>query len=244
MHEHELALAREVDEPLHVARSMHAVVGLCGNEQSSTRGRGCDACHASSTFARKSTRADVHALDGRAREHRREQVDRVARARHERDVAGAEQHPEQVHEPFLRAERERRLGLGIELDAVAVAVEVADRLPELRQPAARRVAVVARDAAPPRAASRPRSRAAARPGCRSRGRSRPCPRAAARASAARPRRRRTAAARRRSELGHDRQRRSRSTVRQKRSAGVAERGGDARDRAQERRRGASSSPAR
>ena len=68
--------------------------------------------------------ADVHALDCGAREHRPEQVDRVARAGHERDVAGAEQHPQEVHETFLRAERKRRLALRVELDAVAVAVEV------------------------------------------------------------------------------------------------------------------------
>ena len=86
----------------------------------------------------------MHPLDGGAREYRPEQVDRVARARHERDVAGAEQHPQEVHETLLRAEGERRLALRVELDAVAVAVAVADRLPQSRQAAAGGVAVVAR----------------------------------------------------------------------------------------------------
>ncbi len=90
-------------------------------------------------------RADGHPLDGCARESRREQVDRVARARHERNVARPEQHPQQVHEPFFRAERERRLGLGVEPDAEALAVQIADRLPQLGQAPARGVAMIARE---------------------------------------------------------------------------------------------------
>ena len=49
-----------------------------------------------------------------------------------------------MDEPFLRAERHRRLGLRIELDAEALLIQLAHGGPQVRQPAARRVAVVAR----------------------------------------------------------------------------------------------------
>ena len=49
-----------------------------------------------------------------------------------------------MDEALLRAERQRRLGLRVELDAEAVAIELADRRSEVREAAARRVAVVAR----------------------------------------------------------------------------------------------------
>ena len=48
VHEHELTLAREVDEPLHRLGVAIAVVGLCGNETITTRGAGCAARTASS----------------------------------------------------------------------------------------------------------------------------------------------------------------------------------------------------
>ena len=83
--------------------------------------------------------------------------------------------------------------LGVELDAEAPLVALADRRAQVRQAAARRVAVVASACARPRAASRPRSAARGCRGCRSRGRSRRARRAAARASAGRPSRRRRAA---------------------------------------------------
>ena len=65
--------------------------------------------------------------DGRPGQHGRLEVDRVARRRHDRDVAGLDEHPHQVREALLRADRRHRLRLGIELDAEAVGVEVADR---------------------------------------------------------------------------------------------------------------------
>ena len=49
-----------------------------------------------------------------------------------------------MDEPFLRAERHRRLGLGIELDAEPVLVQLAYRSAQVRHAAAARVAMVAR----------------------------------------------------------------------------------------------------
>ena len=197
VHEHDLALAREVDEALQLVEARarrRRVVRERAEQDARPRlrreprlldaGREVDA------------RPDRHARDRRAGEARREEMDRIARARHERDVARAEQHPEQVHETLLRAERHRRLRLRIELDA---------RTGRDRGRRSPRAASAARGstssggcaaAARPRAASRRRPRAAARRDCRSRGRSRPRPRAAARASAARPRRTHTAGGRR------------------------------------------------
>ena len=88
------------------------------------------------------TEADV--ADLRAGEERPPDVDRVRRARHHRGVARAEEHPHEVREALLGADRRAGLRLGVELDAEAASVEVGDREPELRDAAAHRVAVVAR----------------------------------------------------------------------------------------------------
>ena len=140
-----LLLAREVDELLHlraVGDRRRRVVRERAEQHARPRLRQLprllDACD------EVDVGPDRHALHRCAREPRREEMDRIARARDERDVARAEQHPEEMHEPFLRAERHRRLGLGIELDAVPVAVQLAHRGAQIRQAAARRVAVVAR----------------------------------------------------------------------------------------------------
>ena len=89
------------------SRSTHAVVGLCGNESTTTRGRGHASSHASSRFSKKILRRRPWArcADLGAGEDRAPDVDRVRRARHERGVARAEQHPHQVREALLGADR-------------------------------------------------------------------------------------------------------------------------------------------
>jgi hypothetical protein len=87
---------------------------------------------------------EPEALDLRTREHGREAMDRVARVGHERHVPRLDEEPHQVRQTLLGADGRDRLSLGIELDAEAPPVEVADRAPEVRDAAARRVAVVAR----------------------------------------------------------------------------------------------------
>ncbi len=82
------------------------------------------------------------AVHVRAGEHGRVDVDRVARARHDGRVARLQQHPHEVREPLLGADGRDRLRLRVELDREAAPVEVADRRPQLRDAAARRVAVV------------------------------------------------------------------------------------------------------
>ena len=82
--------------------------------------------------------------DRRTGEDGREQVDRIARCRHEHRIARLDEHPEEMAEALLRAHRRDRLGLGVELDPVAARVPVADRASQVREAAARRVAVVAR----------------------------------------------------------------------------------------------------
>ena len=145
VHEHDLALPREVDEALQVveARARRRRVVRKRAEQH-TRPRLGSEPRLLDAGREVDARPHRHARDRRTGEARREEMNRIARARHERDVARPEQHPEQMHEPLLRAEGHRRLRLRIELDAVPVTVEVADRLTQLRQAATRRVAVVAR----------------------------------------------------------------------------------------------------
>ena len=123
----------------------------------------------------------VEVGDRRAREDRRVAVDRVGRRRHDHRVARLDEHPHQMREPLLGADRRDRLRLGVELDVELARVEVADRRAQPRNPARGRVAVVARLPRCLLQLRRPRCPAMARPDCRSRGRSRPRRPAAARA---------------------------------------------------------------
>ena len=87
------------------ARVATAVVGLCGNETMTTRGRG--ACTAVlDRVDRRPRSRGVH--DRRAGETRRDEVDRVAGRRHDDGVARLDQHPHQVREALLGADRARR----------------------------------------------------------------------------------------------------------------------------------------
>ena len=145
------------------------------------RARAASASRCRRPWCRRSRRVDARATSHRhlaqigAGEERPVDVDRIARAGHDRRVAAVEQHPHQVAEALLRPDRVRDLSLGVELDAPRALVVAGDRLAQLGQPARQRVAVVARVAAPPRRACRRRSPATGCRGCRTRGRSRlPC----------------------------------------------------------------------
>jgi hypothetical protein len=74
----------------------------------------------------------------------RDQMDRVARRGRDDGVARPGQHPEQMREALLGADRADDLRLGVERDAEAALVELADRRAQLRDAAARRVPVVCR----------------------------------------------------------------------------------------------------
>ena len=85
-----------------------------------------------------------HVADGAARHQEAEGVDRVARARHEHDVARRGDRLRHVGEAFLRAERGDDLALGVELHAEAAGVIGGLRAPEPGDAARGGVAVGAR----------------------------------------------------------------------------------------------------
>ena len=97
------------------SRSTHAVVGLCGNDVTITRGRGHACSYAACRFAKKSWLGPhAHVVHAGAGEDRAPDVDRVRRARHERGVAGTDEREHQVREAFLGADRRAHLGLEVE----------------------------------------------------------------------------------------------------------------------------------
>ena len=144
VHEDELVLAREVDEPLH----------QLGRRDRGGRvvreGRDHDARHGLGGLerlldARSTSPSSIRACsDGRAGEARRDQVDRVGGARDDDAVALLDEHPHQVREALLGADRADDVRLGVELHAEDLAVALADRFTQIREPAARRVAMVRR----------------------------------------------------------------------------------------------------
>ena len=97
------------------SRSTHAVVGLCGNDVTITRGRG-HACFVRGVQVREEVLlgAHAHVVHRGAGEDRAPDVDRVRRARHQRGVAGADEREHQVREALLRADRRAHLGLEVE----------------------------------------------------------------------------------------------------------------------------------
>ena len=127
-------------------RSTTRVVGLWGTTTIRARGRGLRALEhldepVVEVLVRSPSSTWITLAPARTR---REEVNRIRRRRHDRRVAWLDEHPHQMGETLLRADRRDRLRLGIELDAEAIPVQVADRLAQLRDAAARRVAVVVR----------------------------------------------------------------------------------------------------
>ena len=118
-------------------------------------------------------RAHRHLAQVGAGEQRAVDVDRVARAGHDRRVAAVEQHPHQVAEALLGADRVGDLELGVELDAPRLLVVAGDRLAQLGQAARHRVAVVGRLRGGLGELAARRCPATGCRGCRSPGRSRP-----------------------------------------------------------------------
>ncbi len=127
------------------SRSTHAVVGLCGNDSTMTRGRGHESSQRlEQVLEEVLVGAEAHVAHLGAGEDRTPDVDRIRRARHERGVTRAEQHPHEVGEALLGPDGAAHLRVGIELDAELALVEVGDGHPQLRDAAAGRVPVVAR----------------------------------------------------------------------------------------------------
>ena len=86
-------------------------------------------------------RRHAHRADVGARDDRAVDVDRVRRIGHEHRVAALEAREHQVREPFLRADGDDRLRVRVELDCVAAAVPLADRLAQARDSFRHRIAV-------------------------------------------------------------------------------------------------------
>ncbi len=81
------------------------------------------------------------ALDLRARDHRPEDVDRIAWIWHRHGIFIVEHRQAKVRDALLRANGDDRLGLGIEIDVVSVLVPVTDRAAQPRDSARKRVAM-------------------------------------------------------------------------------------------------------
>ena len=82
-----------------------------------------------------------HRADVGTGDHRTPDVDRVARVGHQHRVAAVECRKHQVREAFLRADRDDRFVVGVDVDGVAVAVPMRDRAAQARNALRRRVAV-------------------------------------------------------------------------------------------------------
>ena len=136
------------------ARSTQALVGLCGKgHDNDARLHAPRSPRRASSPSKKSSPGSFvlapgiehrHGDDRGAREARAGQVDRVARARHDRAVARSEQHPHQVGEALLGPDRRHDLGVGIEVDVEEHLVAVGDRETQIRDAATRAVAVILR----------------------------------------------------------------------------------------------------
>ncbi len=138
VHEQELVFPREVDQVLHVR-------GRCDRGRRVVRERHdhdlriagtnrlCDRLHAA-----RGRRGD----DASTRESRRNAVNRVRGCGNDDRVAALDQHPHHVSEALLCADRARDLGLGVELDPERAQIVLGDRMAQLRDAPARRVAVI------------------------------------------------------------------------------------------------------
>jgi hypothetical protein len=138
-------LAGEVDDALHETGVDHRgrrVVREREQEHARPRARALECLdHVAEQVFLRPHRDPFH---DRAGEDRREQVNRIARARHHRSVTGLDEHPHQMCETLLGADRGQRLRLRIELDTEPSRVQAADRPPQVGNSPAGRVAVVAR----------------------------------------------------------------------------------------------------
>ena len=70
------------------------------------------------------------------------QVNRVAGTWHQRRIAGAQEHPHQVGQPFLGANRGDDFGFGVEVHVKEHLVAIGHREAEMRNTLARAVAMV------------------------------------------------------------------------------------------------------
>jgi len=138
--EQELALAGEVDEPLHVERGRRGRRRVVREGHDHHARAGCPDGFLDCIDRTLDRRRD----DRRSSESRRDPMDRVARRRDDRDVTGLEHHPHQVGEPFLSADRAHDFRVRIERNAEPPRIVLGQRATQLLDAAARRVTMVGR----------------------------------------------------------------------------------------------------
>ena len=114
------------------------VVGLCGNETITTFGSLARDRFGDRPHAAGRERCD----DARAGQSWSDSVDWVGGRRHDDGVAALDEHPHQVREPLLCADRARDLRFRVERDAERALVVLGDGVAQLRDPSARGVPVV------------------------------------------------------------------------------------------------------
>ena len=116
MDDDELPLAGEVDDALHEVRARRPRSSGCAG----TRARARAGAGSTARTPRRRSRTGPRPAPSRTcsttapAKTRREEVDRVARARDDGGVARLDEHPHQVGEPLLRPDRRQRLRLGVE----------------------------------------------------------------------------------------------------------------------------------
>ena len=140
VHEQEPVLAREVDQPLHVLRGRDGgrrVVRV--RDDHDLRGARADALLDRVDAAGRGRRDDA-----RPGEPGRDAMDRVGGRGDDDGVAGLDQHPHQVREALLGADRARDLRLRVEPHTEASLVVLGNGDAQLRDAPARGVAMVGR----------------------------------------------------------------------------------------------------
>ena len=153
MTDDQLVFEREVDESRH-EREVHARARRVVRERTDQDARlhlgalpGGDQSREEvvARIVRRGTGVEHrHRDDRRAGEARTGQVDRIARTRHQRAVAGTEQHPHEVRETLLGADGRDDFGVGVEVDVEERLVARGHGETEIGDAARGAVAVVAR----------------------------------------------------------------------------------------------------
>src|ERR1700691_1163723 len=143
LRDHDVVFARELDHPIHemqIDRCGGRVVREIHDEELGPRPASIDRRH--QLVEKFFAAPNRHALHLRARNDASVLMDRIGRGRREHHVALVENRKRQMRDALLRADRDDRFRIGIELDAVAALVPIANRQPQLVYAARYRVPMI------------------------------------------------------------------------------------------------------